>query len=481
MTSLVHTSEAGVSAESVTPPLNVSPGVCAADELKGFSRSFIPDLRNQITSYLPGKDLKSYSLVCRAFHEDAAYHLWQSVQVRWTADQAFPDEFIRMMLKYPNRARHVKSFFLWYFDRPSLTALTPLKPALWLRFAQALSFMSNVVRLDIMVDWQIRNCRGLDQWAPQDLYDAFASAGFIKTLSYLSIDCPGDSRGFNELAHLFPHLRTLVCHDWIDRSTAYTHPGPSSLEHLQHVYGPPEMLSIFPVEASLKSFRLPVSSMFRIFHDMVRLGTSARRINSLEHLSFTVLTYHRADYSEDSMTLLTNLAHPNLRSLTVELTHSLQGPHPPEHLIRSPQFIFGFLAPYSLKHLPSLQHLHFTHLDAQMFQALVKTPLQSWTKTEFKPTPGFDEQEIQPLVEALEERLEAESRYPHSLQKLWIDCSQEQLLPTELVLRLRFSAERSASGGAWCVQAKMVWCSEAVDGQLGGDFTYVRRFWERRI
>ncbi|KAF8316655.1 hypothetical protein DL93DRAFT_2154699 [Clavulina sp. PMI_390] len=485
MASSANTPEVNANPQSINPHLDVSSSADATDKLESFTRSFLPELRAEIASYLPGKDLKSYSLVCHAFHVDAIRYLWRSVRVRSLHSQNSPDDFCRLMIKYPHRARLVKSFLFWYRDSPTEPIQHWIfKPdtAFWAHLTHALSLMSGVVRLDIMVITEGSICENPNPSALNHLYDAFTSAAFRDTLTHLSFDSPGDSVGFQRIKEIFPNLLTLVCYS-SNRTNIYpASPDPSSFMHLQRTYGPTELLKALPRQSAVSKFKMTVSWL-DIATCVRRLGRFARHVESLKHLNFSVLNVDRRDYAKVSPHLLSKLAHPKLESLTVQLGHLCGGSNPGliAPMVLSQLYISGFLVPHSLTHLPSLQHLHITHVNPRIFQAIVMDHPHPGAKPTPYPAGQLNEEAIQVVMEALKERLEAEAGYPHPLQQIWIDCSQERLFPTGLMPRLRFSAERNGSGGTWFVQAKMVWCSEDVDGQLGRDFAYVRRFWERRI
>ncbi|KAF8286424.1 hypothetical protein DL93DRAFT_2234595 [Clavulina sp. PMI_390] len=448
-----------------------------ANEPQSFPRKFLPELRAEITSYLPGKDLKSYSLACRAFHADATSYLWSNAEVRWSHPTVLgykdPDEFFRLMSQYPDRARRLKSLSLHYIevtfeDKPSDNTV-------WSPIVEALSLMNNLQRLDFSVRWRWIKDQRRTELAPEALYTAFASAVFKTTLSYLSIDAPADPRGVDQLARLFPDLSALVCYDTLDDHKRYTSPDPNSLLHLQYTYGNLNLLEVLPGEAKVETFKLLQSCRLNILR-AGKLGDAARGVRSLKHLNFNLHVPHRADYTDNSPGLLPVLAHPKLVSLTLEISHSYaqRDSYPSAHVVLSNTFIFGILSGNGLTYVPSLRYLHISHRNDLIFQAVLKNLPRLDTTVEPDSKYELDENKIQLGLEALEKCLAAESMHSHPLQELWIDCSVEDLVPTVISPRLRFSAQRSGFRVDWSVQARMVWCSEDMDGQLGADFRYTR-------
>ncbi|KAF8316663.1 hypothetical protein DL93DRAFT_2154708 [Clavulina sp. PMI_390] len=452
-----------------------TPTYLPKSEPKSFARPFIPELRAEIFSYLPGSDLKSCSLTCQAFHADATRYIWRNVHVASDYHGNLED-FFRLMLQYPHRARLVQKFFLsyntCYHDQTHHWHGKDISLSLWPLFSQALILMNNVSRLDLMVvaerAW---STDPTPRSIPQGLYEGLATAAFTTKLSHLSFDGPRDFTGVCQLTEIFPNLHTLVCYS--DNHNLTIPPSPTSLCQLRRAHGPPELLSMLREHSTLDTFQLSNRRLHEVTVSVATVGLLARAVDSLRHLHFCNSLV--AQGAENIPRVLPWLAHPKLESLTIDISHNDKWPAPvpiTPSMILSPSFIFSFLAPQALTHLPSLRHLHVTHLHERIFDGIVKPNMTMRTITKLY------EEESQIVVKALEQCLAAESRYPHSLQRLWIDCAHKELTPVHLRRRLRFSAERDISKDDWIVQVGILWCSEEIDGRLGADFTYSRRFWE---
>ncbi|KAF8284617.1 hypothetical protein DL93DRAFT_1376129 [Clavulina sp. PMI_390] len=432
---------------------------------ESFLRPFLPEIHAEILSYLPGRDLKSCSLACQAFHADAIHYLWRSVQV--TSDSySKVEDFFRLMVEDPQRARHIRAlsfwFNTWWHDQLFHQRGPHSSSSFWLLFAQALACMSSVVRLELEVtDRTNSNTVSVSISTLNAFYEGLATAAFATRLSHLSFENSSDSSGLSRLIEMFPNLHTLVWYE-LNPTNSIPHK-PTSLAKLQRAHGPPELLAVVSNQSALTTFQITHRNLDSLAERGAEIGRLARGIHSLRHLSMHDFPTNPS--AENIPRILPWLGHPKLESLTLDVNHNVRWPisfpAPPSPML-SPHFIFELLAPQSLTHMPSLKFLHMAHVHWGMFDT----------------TDMIDrvyENEIQIVIKGLKGFLETESQSAHRLQHLWIDCTAEGVPPIEMRDRLRFAAERNSLNDDWVVQAKVLLGSENVDGCLGADFSYSRQ------
>ncbi|KAF8316664.1 hypothetical protein DL93DRAFT_2154709 [Clavulina sp. PMI_390] len=418
-----------------------------------------PELRSHITSYLPLKDLKSYSLCCRAFSADSRFSLWHAVAV---SPSESPSEtlshFIRFLLGNPRRAGRIRSLSFYKIayhrrrfgvDGVFLPFQRESKPHSVLIHSpfpgikEAFSHLRGLKLLKIAPgrDWAASNSDNTFAPYPKALYEALSECPATVTLETLIVREPPNV--LQSLLGMFLNITNLSI---LSNPPTLTLPR-NALLSLRRVHGNSAVLPWLALNNKVDVVEFVMGNSRD--RGPFTFGSTLRSFPSLKRLSYVgqgVDAVVTGPLSHDVDEPMNYLAHPTLEELELALHYaSWEGQPPPSSAL----LLLSVISPTFFNSFPSLRFLHIGHFHEVTSRSfLLELYRRNGNEPETSTDKSLPQSELDGLSLALITFL-AQSKCPRLLSKVWIDLGGHESSHVDTV---RFYAER-AIGGAWKISS----------------------------